>query len=228
MGSANAELWEIENERLLNLLREALEPGDGYLDVGANVGIFAIPVAEHLGPEGRVYAFEPAPDMAEELMIRAESVGVADRIDLRQVALGAEPATLSLRVDPEDPSDATKRSLFVEGDVVAEVPVHPLDDLVASGVLLLDRPLQAVKIDVEGAEVLCLRGMRSTLRTHHPRLVVIETIESHLHRAGFELADIDGELEPLGYTRLAQDPATGLWFNAVFAFAGDRASRAAR
>jgi FkbM family methyltransferase len=219
MGSANAELWEIENERLLALLREGLEPGDGYLDVGANVGIFAIPVAEHLGPEGKVYAFEPAPDMAEELMQQAEAAGVADRIDIRQIALGAERATLSLRVDPDDPSDATKRSLFVEGEAVAEVPVMPLDDLVAGGELRLERALNAVKIDVEGAEVLCLRGMHSTLEERQPRLIVVETIESHLHRAGFELEDIGAELEPLGYREVDQDPATGLWFNAVFELA---------
>ena len=216
MPSEYAELWEIENERLLNLLRDALEPGDGFLDVGANVGIFAIPVAEHLGSSGKVYAFEPAPDIAEDLMLRAGSAGMADRIDLRQMALGAEPATLSLRVDPDDPSDATKRSLFVEGTVVAEVPVSPLDDLVQSGALVLEPAVNAVKIDVEGAEVLCLRGMRHTLEQQRPRLVVVETIESHLHRAGFELADIDTELEAVGYRRLEQDPATGLWFNAVF------------
>ena len=219
MGSANAELWEIENERLLGLLLDALEPGDGFLDVGANVGIFAIPVAEHVGPRGKVYAFEPAPDIAEDLMLRAESAGVAARIDLRQMALGAESATLSLRADPDDPSDATKRSLFVKGDIVAEVPVTPLDDMVASGELILEPALSAVKIDVEGAEVLCIRGMHATLERQRPRFVVVETIESHLERAGFELADIDRELEPLGYRRRTHDPATGLRFNAVFTLA---------
>jgi len=216
VGSENAELWEIENQRLLGLLRAALEPGDGYLDVGANVGIFAIPVAQHLGPEGKVYAFEPAPDMAEELMQGAQATGVADRIDLRQMALGAERSTLALRVDPDDPSDATKRSLFVQGDVVAEVPVWPLDELVARGELVLQPRLSAVKIDVEGAEVLCLQGMRSTLAEQRPHLVVIETIETHLQRAGFELDDIAAELEPLGYRGVDQDPATGLRFNAVY------------
>ena len=34
------------------------------------------------------------------------------------------------------------------------------------------------------------------------------------------LSDIDGELTPLGYERRTQDPATGLWFNAVFALPG--------
>lgn len=217
MGSANAELWEIENERLLNLLREALEPGDGFLDVGANVGIFTIPLAEHVGDAGKVYAFEPAPDMAEELMQRARAAGVADRIDLRRMALGAERSTLALRVDPDDPSDATKRSLFVQGDVVAEVPVWPLDELTSRRELKLEARLNAVKIDVEGAEVLCLRGMRSTLEEHRPRLLVVETIETHLQRAGFLLSDLHAELEPIGYRLVDQDPATGLWFNAVFA-----------
>jgi hypothetical protein len=46
--------------------------------------------------------------------------------------------------------------------------------------------------------------------------VVIETIETHLQRAGFELDDIAGELEPLGYRGVDQDPATGLRFNAVY------------
>lgn len=216
MGSAYAELWEIENDRLLDLLRGSLQPGDGFLDVGANVGIFAIPIAEHLGPDGKVYAFEPAPDMAEELMLGARAAGVADRLDLREMALAAERSTLSLCVDPDDPSDSTKRSLFVAGEAVAEVPVWPLDDLVASGELVLDPPLKAVKIDVEGAEVLCLRGMRSTLAGLRPRLVVVEVIESHLIRAGFRLENIAAELEPLGYRRLVQDPGTGLWFNGVY------------
>ena len=216
MGSANAELWEIENQRLLDLLRGALEPGDGFLDVGANVGIFAIPIALHVGPGGRVFAFEPAPDMAADLRTRAESADVAGRLDIREVALGAERDTLELRVDPDDPADATKRSLFVGGDVVARVPVVPLDELVATGELTLDPPVGAVKIDVEGAEILVLRGMRSTLEAQRPRLVVVETIETHLQRAGFELDDIGRELEPLGYRRIAQEADTGLWFNAVF------------
>ncbi len=154
-------------------------------------------------------------------MARAKVAGVGDRLELREMALGAEPATQALRVDPDDPSDATKRSLFVVGETVAEVPVRPLDDLVESGELILEPRLSAVKIDVEGAEVLCLRGMRSTLVAQRPRLVVVESIESHLHRAGFELANIAAELEPLGYRRRDPDPATGLWFNAVFELGRD-------
>jgi len=213
LGSANAELWEVENARLLEIFLHALEPGDGFLDVGANVGIFAIPVAAHVGPRGRVYAFEPAPDMADTLEQMAAANGVADRIDLWRMALGSEKATLALRVDPADPSDATKRSLFVDGDVVAEVPVWPLDDLVAGGELVLDPPIRVVKIDVEGAEVPCLRGMRATLREQRPRLVVVETIESHLRRAGFGLDDVHAELEAAGYRR---DPAGALLFNTTF------------
>ena len=212
--TTNAGLWETENTRLLEILLGALEPGDGFLDVGANVGIFAIPAAVHVGRRGRVYAFEPAPDMADTLRAMADANGVGDRLDLRRMALGEEKATLALRVDPDDPSDATKRSLFVEGDVVAQVPVRALDELVESGELMLDPPLRAVKIDVEGAEVPCLRGMRSTLRSHQPRVVVVETIESHLERAGFDLHDVDDVLASVGLRRQSNGPE--LLFNTVF------------
>ena len=207
-------MWETENARLLEIFLAALEPGDGFLDVGANVGIFAIPTASHVGRRGRVYAFEPAPDMANRLREMADANGVGDRLDLRRMALGEESATVALRMDPDDPSDATKRSLFVEGDVVAEVPVRALDDLVKSGELVLDPPLRAVKIDVEGAEVPCLRGMRSTLRSHQPGIVVVETIESHLRRAGFELHDVDDVLASIGFRRQTSEPE--LLFNTVF------------
>jgi FkbM family methyltransferase len=213
--ASTAERWRIENERLLEMFRAALDPGDGFLDVGANVGMFAIPVARHLGAEGKVFAFEPAPDMAEALMAGAEAEGVADRIDLHQIALGAEDGILPLRADPEDPANATKRSLFGGGQSVAEVQVRPLDDLVASGELPLDEPgIRVVKIDVEGAEVPCLRGMRSTLHQQRPALVLVETIEEHLHRAGSELGQIHGELERLGYH--PDDTAPELQFNTAF------------
>ncbi|MGH2686350.1 MAG: FkbM family methyltransferase, partial [Actinomycetota bacterium] len=69
-----------------------------------------------------------------------------------------------------------------------------------------------VKIDVEGAEVPCLRGMRGTLRSERPRIVVVETIESHLRRAGYDPEDLDAELGEAGYRRDTEE----LRFNTIF------------
>ena len=51
---------------LLRALREELEPGDVYVDVGAHVGVHALSAARRIGElgGGRVIAFEPTPDSA--------------------------------------------------------------------------------------------------------------------------------------------------------------------
>jgi FkbM family methyltransferase len=200
----------------MELLLDALGAGEVFLDVGANTGFFVLPIAELVGDAGRVLAFEPAPDAARGLRSAARRRGVLSRISLYEMALSDEVGSLSLRADPAHPDDTTKRSLFIEdGPVVAEVPVRALDGLVGSGDVQLPRGMDAVKIDVEGAEVRVLRGMRRTLARHRPRVVVIETIERHLNRSGSSIADVDGFMRDLGYGR-STELAPDLELNAVF------------
>jgi FkbM family methyltransferase len=202
---------------LMELLSDALGTGDVFLDVGANTGFFVLPIAELVGSQGRVLAFEPAPDAAHLLRSAARARGVLSRITLYQMALSDRAGSLALRADPAHPDDMTKRSLFMDdGPVVVQVPIRTLDGLVGSGDVELPQGLAAVKIDVEGAEVRVLAGMRRTLETHRPRMVVIETIERHLNRAGASVSDVDRSMSDMGYSRM-NGVARGLELNAVFA-----------
>jgi FkbM family methyltransferase len=206
-----------EHVLLMELLLGALGTGDVFLDVGANTGLFVLPIAELVGRQGRVLAFEPAPDAAHVLRSEARARGVLSRISLYEIALSDEAGSLALRADPAHPNDTTKRSLFMkDGPVVAEVPIRALDELVGSGDVELPRRIDAVKIDVEGAEARVLSGMRRTLARHRPRIMVIETIERHLNRAGSSVAEVDRLLGDLGYGRM-NGVASGLELNAVFA-----------
>ena len=206
-----------EHAVLMKLLVDALGTGGVFLDVGANIGFFVLPIAELVGSEGRVLAFEPAPDAAHLLRSEARARGVLSRISLYEMALSDEVGSLALRADPAHPDDTTKRSLFIDdGPVVAEVPIRALDELVGSGDVELPHGVDAVKIDVEGAEVRVLRGMRRTLERHRPRMMVIETIEGHLNRSGSSVADVDRFMRDLGYGRKTE-VARGLELNAVFA-----------
>ncbi len=200
---------------LMELLVDALGTGDVFLDVGANTGFFVLPIAELVGNEGRVLAFEPAPDAAQLLRSEARACGLMSRISLYELALSDEVGSLALRADPAHPNDTTKRSLFMDdGPVVAQVPIRVLDELVGSGDVELPHGIDAVKIDVEGAELRVLTGMRRTLEEHRPRVMVIETIERHLNRAGSSVPDVDRFLRNLGYGRM--NDAHGLELNAVF------------
>jgi FkbM family methyltransferase len=210
-----------EHPVLLSLLTGVLAEGDVFVDVGANTGYFALPIAKIVGSEGRVHAFEPAADVAEQLRRAARGQGVEPWMTVHELALGSGDGSTHLRADPEHPEDSTKRSLFISnGPTVAEVAVRSFDGLVTSGAVDLSIGLHAVKIDVEGAEMHVLEGMRRTLEHEGPQMIVIETIETHLHRAGSTVADIHAFMRDLGYVAMNDARvARPLELNAVFVLA---------
>ena len=207
-----------EHPILLSLLTEVLTDGDIFVDVGANAGYFALPIAKIVGKAGRVHAFEPAADVAEQLRRAARVQGVEPWMAVHELALGSGDGSTNLRADPDHPEDSTKRSLFIgNGPTVAEVVVRSFDGLVASGAVDLSTGLHAVKIDVEGGEMHVLEGMRRTLERDRPRMIVVETIETHLRRAGSTVAAIHAFMRDLGYVAMNDARvARRLELNAVF------------
>jgi FkbM family methyltransferase len=207
-----------EHPRLLSMLSEVVTVGDVFVDVGANTGLFAIPLARLVGTEGRVLAFEPAADAAEQLRMQARADGLLDRITVYELALGSEDGAGVLRADLSQPKDSTKRSLFISnGPGVAEVPVRSFDGLVDSAAVDLSNGIQAIKIDVEGAEMHVLSGMRQSVERHRPRMIVVETIQSHLERADASVSDIRSFLRDLGYVVMADgQDGKPLELNTVF------------
>jgi FkbM family methyltransferase len=207
--------WDTEDARLRSVLLSTLTRGDVFVDIGANRGVFAIPIAEHLGITGRVLAFEPASDAVHECRLEAAARHVLDRISVYQVALGAETHTGLLRADAEHPEDSTKRSLFIDGPIVEEVAVYAFDELLDSRIITLDGRLDAVKIDVEGAELDVLTGMQAALQLYRPGVIVVETIERHLKRAQTSTTSVVRFLNEIRYS-LIDSSVTGLTANSVF------------
>ncbi|MGH2679372.1 MAG: FkbM family methyltransferase [Actinomycetota bacterium] len=207
-----------EHPRLLAHLAEVVTAGDVFVDAGANTGFFAVPLAKLVGSAGRVLAFEPAADAAHLLRMRARAEGLLSRMTIYELALGTDDGSGILRADPGHPEDSTKRSLFISnGPAVAEVPVRSFDRLVASGAIDLANGLHAIKVDVEGAEMHVLSGMRQSIERHRPRMIVVETIETHLRRADSTVSDVRTFMGELGYAPIDDRRGDGpLELNAVF------------
>lgn len=146
-------------------------PGWTVVDVGANVGVFAVRQAQ-MG--ARVVAFEPNPDCARRLLATVSGNGL-DRITLVPRALGAEPGAATLVVGGSTlagsivgtPEDGAVERFRVEVDTLDRVAER----------LELGR-IDLLKVDVEFAEVDVLRGATRTL----PRVgrVVVEYHSPHL------------------------------------------------
>lgn len=148
------------NEQTVAIMRRVMAPDANGVDVGAFEGTLTRPMTE-IAPRGHHYAMEPQPAYAARLRSQFP------RVDVCACALGDTDGTMPFVVAREDPT----RSGFHTQDYptpnehtdTVMVPVRRLDDVVAAAT-----PIRFIKIDVEGAEYLVLRGARETIRRDRP------------------------------------------------------------
>lgn len=203
------------SEEEIDHLRAHLHPGDVFVDVGANIGLFSLELSGVIIPNGKVFAFEPASDTADQLRRNVAANSLEEVVEVVPMALGDAAEELPLRA-PEDRHDDTgRRSLSGSGPTVEWVPVAVFDDLVRDGRIDLDHGLHAVKVDVEGAELAVLRGMRQSLHTHRPRIILVETIEANLAAFGSSTSDVDRLLLSVGYGRRSPQGALNSIYTSV-------------
>ena len=163
-------------------------PGDVAIDIGGNLGEWMAPLAA-AGSEGRVYAFEPVPVLADALAKTARLNGHGATVEIVRVAVADATGEARFNMTMAAGGDGALSGLSSGGGET--VPTITLDDFMAERGL--DR-LDLIKIDVEGAERRVLEGARRTLETCKPRLVFESGHESAGDRAA--IADL---LDGAGY-----------------------------
>ncbi|WP_270934763.1 FkbM family methyltransferase [Falsiroseomonas oryzae] len=154
--------WEFWCTRFM---LERIRPGQVAWDVGANLGYYALLMADLVGPGGRVLALEPNPRLAL-LCERSLSLnGFADRAEVRRLAAAARnDATLRFRATLSDP----KNGRLLPDGTPPPGPEEEADtlDIAVRSIRLDDAgegPAHFVKIDVEGAEEAVWAGMQGLL-----------------------------------------------------------------
>jgi FkbM family methyltransferase len=161
-GSRPSYLLGTAEPEVVRCMDEHIKPGDVFYDLGANVGYFSL-VAAALG--ARVVAFEPFPDNLRLLQRNAEGRDV----EVRPVAVSDREGFASFEAGP-----TSQDGKLGEGDLT--VPT-----------VALDGDPTFVKVDVEGAELDVVRGMRC-----HPNVVLVELHDepySFEHPVAVELAN---------------------------------------
>jgi len=172
---------------------QTLSPGDHIIDVGANLGYYLLLAAQKVGATGRLLGFEPAPGVYEVLERNIRRSGFTN-IQISPYAIGAASGTLEFYESAipnwgsvfKDSRLQQMRSTMVEAktidELVRETPgFHP----------------KALRMDVEGAELMVLAGAREVLTRYKPCLF----IEFHNFALGWgavKSALLD--LRKLGYT----------------------------
>lgn len=149
----------------MQFLRAILRPGDGFLDVGANVGVYSIYAHTLVGAEGRVLAFEPDPTNAIRLRENFELNGLSAE-DVHEVALAEAAGTCRFDVG----QDST-------GGVVPEDRRDGVEVRCARLDAIVDDPsaFTVAKVDVEGFELEVLKGATTLLEADAPKAWLLET-----------------------------------------------------
>jgi FkbM family methyltransferase len=153
---------------LIRLLPALIEPGGTVLDVGANIGYFTMNMAALAGKGGHVVAFEPVRELAELIGRSVAENGLQASVTVENAAVG--DAAGQARILYVHQARNQGASHLVAGGAsdcatsheVRQVRMLALDEYAFAG------RVGFIKIDVEGAEPLCMKGARRLLRKDRP------------------------------------------------------------
>ncbi|WP_165073936.1 FkbM family methyltransferase [Paludisphaera rhizosphaerae] len=175
-----------------------LQPGDRFVDVGANVGMVSLLAASRVGATGLVDSVEPNPTCVERLRSAVDRNHIS-HLHVHPCAAADVETEMTLFIPKFSGEEASLAAFDVaENDDRYErvcVKVRPVEAMLAHD----PRPPILVKIDVEGYECSAVRGMADMLRQARP-LVATEIAADHLGRAGCTPADLISLMKSLGYT----------------------------
>jgi len=165
-------------------LRELIQPGAVIYDVGANIGYVSLLLAKAAGETGHVYAFEALPENAERWRKNVELNGMNPRLSLFAGAVTQAAGPVRFLVHASAGMGKAAGSAGRDDKYQSEVTVDgiSLDEFIyGQG----NPPPQAVKMDIEGGEVLALPGMRRVLAEARP-LMLLELHGSESSRVAWE------------------------------------------
>jgi FkbM family methyltransferase len=218
-------------------IRTEVKPGDVFYDIGANMGIYTLLAGVRVGPGGKVYAFEPHVVNVHTLLHNVQANGLEALVDVLSCALNDREGFFDFNYyseisgssnsqlnDTRDGTDLEFRPVFKERKQATTV-----DALTQKGVI---RPADHVKIDVDGNEMLILRGMSQLFAgARPPKSVQVEVnaryrteLFDFMRAHGFEVATRHHTWDGKRRIAAGTDPES-ISYNAVFKRSGPARER---
>jgi FkbM family methyltransferase len=192
---AEQEDW-FEDE--IRFVRTWLQPGMTAVDVGASYGAYTLAMARAVGAAGRVWAFEPSPQVSTHLA-RSLELNQCAQVELRRQAASESAGRAGFRLG----GDSELGGIAIDGSL--QVDTVRLDEALAG------KPApDFLKLDVEGHEASALRGATRLLADASPLVMFEVSVNNQLEFSALE------PLQAAGYTayRLLPGPLALVPFHA--------------
>jgi FkbM family methyltransferase len=177
----------------LTLLREATKSDFQILDIGANIGLHSLIMAQELSDKGKIYAFEPSKKTYDALVENIKLNNLSDKVVPFNLALSNKAETLFLAAPEADN--------IAEADQDAYNSIHHVQNKKGNAetidAVTLDsfiekeniKKIDLIKIDIEGAEFLCFQGAENVIANFRP-VIIMECYEPYCNRFNYAATDI--------------------------------------
>ena len=180
----------------IEFLKNNLQPGDVFVDIGSNVGLFSLLASKIVGSKGLVYSFEPTPQTFMRFQKNIALNGFTN-IKAKNMGLSDKKGKLDLQVS-ENGFDAWNTFAKKENERFqhkTSVEVSTIDNEFTE----IDKSrISFVKIDVEGWEKFVLKGGTSFFQNYSP-VVMVEFTETNTFDAGYFVQEIYDIMVEFGY-----------------------------
>lgn len=150
-----------------NTFYHRAENADSIYDIGCNYGYFTLLACTN--PSASVYAFEPVPNLQQECTDLLIENKLTTRVELIRSAVSDATGSVTPGSDETGLMASALRGQRFDEESTIEVPCTSIDAWLASGEA---KPPQLMKIDVDGAEGLVLKGAEKTISAHQPDILV--------------------------------------------------------
>jgi FkbM family methyltransferase len=176
--------------RELSIMKRFVGPGDAFLDIGANFGLYSMIASEIVGSKGQIFAFEANPHTYQYLRYSA----IANRLiwlpnyRWENLAIADMDGELEFAFNPEHLGGGHIRNASdtAESHTIVKVKSTTIDQFLADNLVV-----DFVKIDVEGHELLALKGMIETIKRSPSIRILLEyyTYTDEITNYGRDLID---------------------------------------
>ena len=161
------------------ICQQIVQEGDTVIDIGANIGQVSVLLSKLVGSEGKVYSFEPNPELYDGLNKVIERNKISN-VTLYSVALGRVEGNLTLRIPKinRGKGSLVRHTKVNNEDVdIINVPVQTLSETLEDEQI---KSIELIKIDVEGFEAEVLGGAEKILENIRPQSILFEFNESKI------------------------------------------------
>lgn len=179
------------------LLKNYIKPNMTVVDIGANIGYYTALFSKWTGPYGKVFAIEPEPNNIK-LLKKNILANNCKNVEIFELALSDKRDIVDLWLNEENKGDHRIIKYYLHSfdneRKKIKVKCEKLDSLIPRNI-----KVGLIKMDIQGSEMLALRGMTSILTQNKPLYILTEFFPYALEHSNHKAKDLIELLSSLGF-----------------------------